>query len=75
MTITGNCYVFISKRINKDIDNNKMYFEIEGIKSQTNNKTFNAEPELDHLSENGKSTGRSTQFGFGINNTRDAKFI
>ena len=67
--------VFISKRINKDVDNNKMYFEIEGIKSQTNNKTFNAEPELDNLSENGKSNGRSTQFGFGINNTRDAKFI
>ena len=67
--------VFISDSINKDVDNNKMYFEIEGIKNQTNNKTFNAEPKLDNLSENGESNGRSTQFGFGINNTRDEKFI
>ena len=45
--------VFISKHINKDVDNNEINFEIEDIKSQMNNETFNAELELDNLSENG----------------------
>ena len=43
---------FISKRINKDVDNNEIYFEIKSIKSHINNETFNAEPELDNLSQN-----------------------
>ena len=58
--------VFISKHINKDVDNNEINFEIEDIKSQMNNETFNAELELDNLSENGAANAGSSQFGFGI---------
>ena len=29
--------LLISKRVNTDVDNNEIYFNIEGIKSQTNN--------------------------------------
>ena len=54
----------ISKCINKDVDNNEIYFEIESIKSQTNNETFNAELELDNLSENGAANAGSSIFGF-----------
>ena len=64
---------FISKRINKDVDNNKIYFEIESIKM--NNETFNAEPELDNLSQNSTANAGSSQFGFGIYNAGDSKFI
>ena len=65
----------ISKYINKDVDNNEIYIEIESIKSQTNNETFNAELELDNLSENGAANAGSSIFGFGIYNTGDAKFV
>ena len=58
--------VFISKHINKDVDNNEINFEIENVKSQTNNETFNAELELDNLSENGAANAGRSQFGFGI---------
>ena len=67
--------VFISKHKNKDADNNEIYFEIEGIKSQTSNKTFNNESKLDKLSENGRATAGTSQFGFGIYNAGDAKFV
>ena len=62
------CYFNVAndKHINKDVDNNEINFEIEDIKSQTNNETFNAELELDNLSENGAANAGSSQFGFGI---------
>ena len=66
---------FISKRINKDVDNNEIYFEIKSIKSHINNETFNVEPELDNLSQNSTANAGSSQFGFGIYNAGDAKFI
>ena len=69
------CNVFISKRINKDLDNNEIYFEIEGVKSQMNNKTFSAEAELKNLSENGISNDGSSQFRFGVYNTGDKIFV
>ena len=40
--------VFISKRINENVNDNGIYFEIEGIKSQTNSEISNAELELDN---------------------------
>ena len=43
--------LFVSKRINKNVLNNEIYFGTEALKSQRNNETFNAKLELDHLSE------------------------
>ena len=45
--------VLVSKHINNNALDNEIYFEVEGIKSHMNNETFNAELELDNLSENG----------------------
>ena len=69
------CNVFVSKRINKNAIDNEIYFEIEGIKSQTNNETFNAELELDNLSENGATNAGSLQLEFRIYNATDEKFF
>ena len=56
----------IDNKDNKYFDNDEIYFNIEGVKSQTNNETFSAEAELDNLSENGISNDGSLQFSFGI---------
>lgn len=54
----------MSKRINKDVDNNLIYFEIEVVRSQTNNKTFSVEAELDNLSENDISNNEAHNSAF-----------
>lgn len=46
------CNVFVSKCINEDNKDKNIYFEIEGVKSKTDNETFDAELELENLSEN-----------------------
>lgn len=48
-----NVFVGKRKRIYNNAHDNEIYFEIEGIKSQTNIKTFNAELESNNLYENG----------------------
>ena len=67
--------VFISKRINENVNDNGIYFEIEGIKSQTNSEISNAELELDNLPENGTTNVVSLQYRFGIYDTEDGKFV
>lgn len=67
--------VFVSNLLNKNINDNEIYFETEGIKSQSNNETVYAELKLDNLSENDVTNAGISQFGFGIYNTKDAKFV
>ena len=59
--------VFISSHINSKEGETKILFQIDGIKSKTNNKTFNAKLELENLAQNGTTDGGVTQNGFGIN--------
>ena len=56
--------VFISTCINSEECENKVLFQIDGIKSKTNNKTFDANLEFKNLTQN----------GFGIFNNRGEKY-
>ena len=69
------CNVLVSNPINKTSDNPEIYFQIDSLKSQTNNETFSAETELDSLPDNGSTDAGSSQLGFGIYDSRDERFI
>ena len=45
--------VFVSKRIKREEEPDKILFEIEGVKSKTNNETYSAVSELENLTGNG----------------------
>ena len=47
--------VFVSKRIKREETPDKILFEIEGVKSQTNNETYSAVSELENLTGDGLS--------------------
>lgn len=66
--------VFISTCINSEECENKVLFQIDGIKSKTNNKTFDANLEFKNLTQNGAADGGQTQNGFGIFNNRGEKY-
>ena len=53
--------VFVSKRIKKEADPNKLLFEIEGLKTQTDNETYSASAELENLQGNGLSNSRISE--------------
>ena len=53
--------VFVSKRIKKESDPNKILFEIEGLKTQADNETYSAYSELDNLQGNGLSDVRISE--------------
>ena len=67
--------VFISAHINIGEGENKILFQIDGIKSTTNNETFGAKSELEKLAQNGATDGGRTQNGFGIFNSRGVKHV
>ena len=50
--------IFISKRI-QNISSNKILFEIEGLKTSTDNATYNPTLELENLQRNGLSNVRN----------------
>ena len=66
--------VFVSTCINSEECKNKVLFQIDGIKSKTNNKTFDAKLEFKNLTQNGAADGGQTQNGFGIFNNRGEKY-
>lgn len=66
--------VFVSTCINSEECKNKVLFQIDGIKSKTNNKTFDANLEFKNLTQNGAADGGQTQNGFGIFNNRGEKY-
>ena len=53
--------VFVSKRIKREKDPNKLLFEIEGLKTQADNKTYSASAELENLQGNGLSNARISE--------------
>ena len=53
--------VFVSKRIKKESDPNKISFEIEGLKTQVDNETYSASAELENLQGNGLSNARISE--------------
>ena len=69
------CNVFVSKCINEDNKDKNIYFEIEGVKSQTDNEIFDAELKLENLSENSSVDAGSSQLGFGIYDSRNERYI
>ena len=67
--------VFISTRINsKKKGENKILFQIDGIKSKTNNKIFDAKLKLENSAQNRATDGGRKQNGFGIFNARGEKY-
>lgn len=66
--------VFISTCINSEECKNKVLFQIDGIKSKTNNKTFDVNLEFKNLAQNGATDGGCTQNGFGIFNNKGEKY-
>ena len=60
--------VFVSKRIKKESSSDKILFEIEGLKTQADNKTYSASSELENLQGNGLSNVRISEREF---NTSD----
>ena len=65
--------VFVSKRIKGEEESGKILFEIEGVKSQTNNETYSAVTELQNLTENGLSNVR-TDAASGFSNFENRRF-
>ena len=53
--------VFVSKKIKKGNDPNKLLFEIEGLKTQADNETYSASAELENLQGNGLSNARISE--------------
>ena len=51
--------VFVSKRIKKDVDPNKILFEIEGLKTEADNDIYSASLELENLQGNSLSNVRA----------------
>ena len=51
--------VFVSKRIKKDVDPNKILFEIKGLKTEADNEIYSASLELENLQGNGLSDVRA----------------
>ena len=52
--------VFVSKRIKREADPNKILFEIEGLKTEADNEIYSAFLELENLQGNGLSNVRTT---------------
>ena len=65
--------VFVSKRINRKDSEDKILFEIESVKSQTDNETFSATAELENLSGNGLSNVRNELPTVGFSDFADGK--
>ena len=65
--------VFMSKRIKKEESEDKILFEIESVKSQTNNETYNATSELENLTGNGLSNVRNEQSTVGFSDFANGK--
>ena len=53
--------VFVSKRIKKESDPNKILFEIERLKTQADNETYSVSAELENLQGNGLSNARISE--------------
>ena len=51
--------VFVSKRIKREEEKDKILFEIESVKSQTNNETYSAVTKSKNLARNGLSNART----------------
>ena len=65
--------VFVSKRIRRDESLDKILFEIESVKSQTNNETYSASSELENLTGNGLTNVRSAESTVGFLDFADGK--
>ena len=63
--------VFVSKRIRRDESPNKILFEIESVKSQTNNETYSASSEFENLTGNGLPNVRSAESTVGFSHFAD----
>ena len=63
--------VFVSKRIKEEESSDKILFQIEGLKSQTNNKTYSASSELENLTGNGLLNVRGSESTVGFSNFED----
>ena len=66
--------VCLSTRINREEAKEKNIFQIDGIKTRTNDETFNAKLELENLAQNGTTDGGTKQNEFGIFNSRGEKY-
>ena len=53
--------VFVSKRMKKENNPNKLLFEIEGLMTQADNGTYSASSELENLQGNGLSNARISE--------------
>ena len=53
--------LFVSNRIKKESDANKILFEIEGLKTQADNETYSTSSELENLQGNGLSNARISE--------------
>ena len=65
--------VFVSKRINREDSEDKILFEMESVKSQTNNETFSATAELENLTGSGLSNVTNEQSTVGFSDFADRK--
>ena len=60
-------------RINREDSEDKILFEIESVKSQTNNETCSVTAELENLPGNGLSNVRNEQSTVGFSDFADGK--
>ena len=67
--------VFVSKRIKNEEAPEKILFEIESVKSQTNNETYSASSELENLTGNGLSKARNAESTAGFSDFAERKHI
>ena len=67
--------VFVTKRIKKEEAPEKILFEIESVKSQTNNKTYSASSELENLTGNSLSKARNAESTVGFSDFADGIHI
>ena len=65
--------VFLSKRIKKEDSPDKILFEIEIVKRQTNDETYSATSELENLTGNDLSNVRNAESTVGFSDFADRK--
>ena len=68
------CLMSVSKRIKREEKPDKILFEIEGVKSKTNNKTYSAISELEKLTGNGLSNVTKSESSTRFSDFEDGKF-
>ena len=66
--------VFIKTCTSSEEGENKILFQIDGIKSKTNNEIFYAKLELENVAQNDSTDDGQTQNRFGIFNTSGEKY-